>query len=824
MNNARERLHPRRLWNQVPIERRAAVVMAAGLLLAGLTGMMIWFGAHVSALRAHHATGPNWSFPSRVFSGAVPLAPGRVAPEPYVISELAARGYRRVRRAEGVAGTWSRAPGGGLDIVLRGFREAPDPEGFGGPEHVRVTFKDGYIAAVDRRGGIAGAPPPDLDHPPRIEPVAISLIFDEERMWRSWVSLDRVPEEVRAAIIASEDRRFAHHAGVDLRAYARALSVNMKAGRVRQGGSTITQQLARGLFLGRERNFGRKIAEVPLAVGLEVLLSKDQILEMYLNSVYWGQAGSFSIGGVAQAARWYFDAPVESLGVLQGATLAAMIPAPNILDPFRDPGAVKSRRNQVLQNLVETGGLTTAEAARLSKRPLGVRRGSPPIERYPSFTGYASRVLDEALERHAATHDGLAIFTTLDLAWQLQAERAIKGGLAAMDSGASRRRPRLEGAFVALEPATSSVVAMVGGRTPAPGGFNRAWQARRQTGSAIKPIVYSAAFASPAGLTPATTVADTQRAFGEGKDRWTPRNSGGVYHSEVTLAKALEMSLNVATSNVVESIGAEAVAEVAGRFGLGRLRPVMSIGLGSNETTLLDLTNAFAVFPSDGMRRDATPIRLVVDRAGNIVYQPEGKSEQAIPAGIAQLMTGLLQNVVRYGVAAPLRWGYGIDRPVAGKTGTTNDYKDAWFLGFTPDLVAGVWVGYDRPRSIGQQASRTALPLWARAVKGMLEGFPPTPFLADARLDWVNIDPWWGCLADSLSPVERTPFLPGTGPIETCEWRRMSAPPPPSDSSDIGEPWFDEGEPPAEIDTVSTHSTRERPRSAERLLLRARIR
>ena len=776
----------------ITIERRLAILLAAGLLVAGIAGMTVAFGVRVSALRAHRATGPNWSFPSRVYSAGVPLVPDRVAPEPYVLSELAARGYRRVRQASSVPGTWSRAPGGELDVVLRGFPDGDDPEGSGGPERVRVRFRDGRIAAVERLGGIPGAQPPHTDHPPRIEPMLVAMVFDDERMWRSWVSLERVPPGVRDAIIASEDRRFDQHFGVDPRAFARAISVNMRAGKVRQGGSTITQQLARGLFLGRERTLFRKMGEVPLAIGLEVLLSKDQILEMYLNSVYWGQARGFAIGGVAQAARWYFDAPVESLGVLEGATLAAMIPAPNVMNPFENADAVRERRNQVLDDMVEIKRLTPARAARLKTRPLGTRRGRPPVERYPSFSGYVTNHLDRHLKRHAATHHGLSIFTTLDLAWQIHAERAIVGGLAAMESPG--RSPRLQGALVALDPATSSVVAMVGGRSAEPGDFNRAWQARRQSGSAIKPIVYAAAFASPLGLTPATTIADTPRTFGTGKWSWRPRNSGNVYHDEVTLAKALEMSLNVATTNLVEQVGPNEIAAAAGRFGLGKLRPVMSIGLGSNETTLLDLTNAIAVFPAGGMLREPTPIRVVVDRSGSTVYEPAGKSVQVLTPGIAALMTGLLQNVVRYGVAAPLRWAHGLDRPIAGKTGTTNEFHDAWFVGFTPELVAGVWVGYDRPRSIGRQASRTALPLWARAVRGMLEGFPPAPFPADAQLDWVDIDPWWGCLADSLTRAERVPFLMGTGPVATCEWRRILEPPLVPDSSDIGEPWFDDGD------------------------------
>lgn len=737
--------------------------LVLGVLALILVALGILFARHVSELRAQRATGPNWSFPSRVFSDAVPLTVGRTAPDEYLRAELKARGYVEVRGSPEAPGTYARGTGG-YSIVLRGFQDEVDPEGGGGPERVVVRIEDGHIIGVDRLGGIDGALPPDLAHPPRLEPMLVSMLFDEERMWRTYVSLERVPLPVREAIVASEDRRFFSHIGVDFLGTVRALTVNLRQGGIRQGGSTITQQLARGLFLGRERNLFRKLGEVPLALGLEALLSKDQIFEMYLNSVYWGQAEGFSVGGIKEAARWYFDTPVESLTVLEGATLAAMIPAPNLFNPFKDPKRVRERRNAILAALEQTNHLPPGEAERLAAAPLGIHRGKAPIERFPSYSSYVNDALDGVLKHHATTHFGLSIFTTMDLAWQEAAENEIDTGLAQLDRAGGRRR-RLEGAFVVLEPTRASVLAMVGGRKAETGNYNRAFQAQRQTGSAIKPIVYAAAFAS--GLLPSTTVPDVQVTYGRGKEAWRPRNFDGVYHAQVTLAKALENSLNLATTAVVEQVGPHHIADVAADFGLKGLKPVMSIGLGSNETSLLQITSAFTVFASQGMLRKPSPLRLAVDRTGRKVAGPSEEASQAIPPSIAALMTGLLQNVTRYGVARSLRWGYGLDRPVAGKTGTSNDYHDAWFVGFTPELVAGVWVGYDRPQSIGQQASRTALPLWGRAVGRMLRGFPPAPFLTDSELEWVKMDPWAGCLSDSLW-AESTPFLFGTAPTTYC--------------------------------------------------------
>ena len=722
------------------------IVFLVGCSLGGLA-------VRLQALRAQHATGPGWSFPSRVYSDGVTLLAGRTLPEPYLLAELAARAYR-LEPAGVQPGTY-RPVADGYEVGLRGLPEEPQPLGGSGPEIVRLHLAGGHLAALERLGGFPGAARPDTSRPPVLEPVMISLLLDADRVWRTWVSLERVPKVVQGAILASEDRRFYGHVGVDVRGTARALVTNVRSGEIREGGSTITQQLVRALFLGRQRTLLRKVTEVPLAVGVDLLLSKQHILEMYLNSIYWGQAQGFAVGGIAEAARWYFDAPVESLGILEGATLAAMIPAPNLFNPFEQPERTRERRNRVLRDMVETHQISEAQAQELSARPLVVRRGQPPIERFPSYTSYVTSLLDRQVSRQAATHYGLLVVTPMDLAWQVQAEGGLASQLQALGGGG--RRP-LEGAFVALEPATAGIVALVGGRAVKPGDFNRAYQAKRQTGSAIKPIVYAAAFAGPLGLTPASTVADTTRTFGKGRWAWTPHNFDHSTHPEVTLAKALEKSLNIATANLVDLIGPGEVARTAERFGLGQLKAVPSIGLGTNETTLLQLTNAFAVFREHGMLRTPQAVRWVADRMGKQVIAPDERATQVLPDG----------GVVDISTAVPLRSTYGFDRPVAGKTGTTDDFRDAWFIGFTPDVIAGVWVGYDQPRSIGRQAAHTAIPVWARVMGQMLQGFPPTPFETDTQLQWLGVEPWSGFLSDSLCPAENMPFLPGTGPVASC--------------------------------------------------------
>jgi penicillin-binding protein 1B len=562
--------------------------------------------------------------------------------------------------------------------------------------------------------------------------------------------------------VASEDRRFRHHLGIDLKANARALVRNVEAHGVREGGSTITQQLARALFLGTQRTLARKLAEMPLAVGLELVLDKPKILEMYLNGIYWGQAGSVGIGGIAEAARWYFDLPVDSLGLTQAALLAGIIPAPNTFDPFEHPDAARERRDAVLDDMVASKVLTPEARDRAREQPLGVRRGPPPVERFPSYCGYVRDVLARGIGRHAAAGWGLDVFTRMDLVGQSEAERVLDGAVARLGRG-------LQGAFVALDPATAGVTVLVGGRGLKEGDFNRAFQARRQTGSAIKPIVYAAALSVGGGsFTPGSTVPDEKRSFGSGRWAWTPANYDGSYHASVTLAAALARSLNVATANLVDQIGAGTVADVAARFGLGRLKPVASIGLGTNETSLLALTNAYDVFASGGMYREASPIRTVVDGTGAVLLGPPEEASDALPPQTAALMTGLLEDVVRYGVGHPLRSSYGFDRPVAGKTGTTNDYRDAWFVGYVPQLVAGAWAGYDRPRSLGRPAAQVAIPVWAAIMSRLVGDLPPDSFATDRQLEYAVIDPWTGLLADSTCDRMNVPFLYGTAPTMLC--------------------------------------------------------
>lgn len=754
---------------KLPIRRGTIVRYGAVVLAVAVVLSCVQFALSVRALRNHFSSGPQWAFPSRVYSDALSFTVGRPMPSDYLKRHLDLRAYRRVSPPITKPDTYALLPTG-LDVFTRGIRDADDPLGVRGPEHFKVAIAHDRIVAVQRLGGFGGFPLADTSTAPRLEPVPVATFADDGDVRRNWVPLANVPQAMRDAVVASEDRRFYHHLGIDLRSTMRALMTNAKARGVRQGASTITQQLARGLFLSNERNWFRKIREVFLALGLERLLSKDEILEMYLNSVYWGQEGAGGVAGVGEAARRYFDTPVETLDLGQAALLVGIIPAPNLFSPFRNPRIAKLKRDLVLHDMLEMGMIDRETFERERRRPIEVTAGKPKPGRFPSYTSYVREYLRPKLPNSALERSGLSIYTTLDPVWQTAAEAALPAAVAKLTSpGAS---DSLQGAYVALDPSTGAVRAIVGGRDDVPGGFNRAFQAQRQPGSAIKPVVYAAALDPARGdprFGPGTTVPDRQRDFETGQGPWRPKNDEGEYHDQVTLAKALAKSLNVATANIVEGIGPRTVARYGEKFGLRGMKPVPSIGLGTSEVTLVNLVDAYTTFANGGVRTDASPVRAVIGPTGRPFCDVTLQSTRVLPKETAAVMTGLLEDVVFFGVSYPLRKQYGFTRPVAGKTGTTNDFNDTWFIGFTPDVAAGVWVGYDTPKTVGAPAAEAALPVWAKVTTQLLAGFPPTPFASDSTLRLAWIDPYGGKIATPKCPyVMRVPFLPGAAPHELC--------------------------------------------------------
>jgi penicillin-binding protein 1A len=552
---------------------------------------------------------------------------------------------------------------------------------------------------------------------------------------RIFVPLQQIPPALRNAIIAVEDSRFYSHFGVDVRGIVRAAYANFRHGRVMEGGSTITQQLAKVLFLTPDRSFSRKVKEALLALELEKRYSKDRLLELYLNQIYMGH-GAY---GVEAAARMYFGKSVQDLTLPEAAMLAALPRSPGNYSPFERPELAQRRRAIVVGRLLEQGYISETEAKTANRAPLGL----VPSERRRGSGQYFLEYLQQSLEAKYGSDilykSGLAIYTTLDTGLQRAAEQALRDGIQALVARQSARAARgsghaapgaPEGAVVVIEAATGYVKALIGGADFARTEFNRALHAHRQPGSAFKPFVFLAAL--EAGRLPTEILDDSPIRYVTAGKVWAPENYDGKFRGPVTIQQALEESINVPTIRLLEQLGVNPVIEAARRAGIESPLPRdLTLALGSGDVTLLELTAAYGTFANQGVHMEPLMVRYVTDAQGRLVEENIPQGREAISPAIALGLTQMLRGVVERGTAVTARV---LERPLAGKTGTTNDFSNAWFVGYTPSLVAGVWVGHDRPRSLGPEetGARAALPIWVTLMRQALrdrpvENFPPGP-------------------------------------------------------------------------------------------------
>lgn len=594
------------------------------------------------------------------------------------------------------------------------------------------------------------------------------LITELHAERRIFVPLAQIPQALRDAILAVEDRRFYSHWGIDPIGIARAIAQNYRHGRIVEGGSTITQQLTKLLFLTPDKSLERKLKEAVLALELERRYSKDRILEMYLNQVYFGN-GAY---GVEAAARTYFGKSVSELTVREAALLAGLPRAPSTYSPFEHPEAARARRAVVLRRMVEYGVLKEVEARRLARTDLGL---IPPERRRTTgqyFIEYVRRLLEDKYGADMVFKGGLHVYTTLNPQMQLAAEQALREGLRALQ----RRTPagqteHPEGALVTVEPQTGYVKALVGGSDFFRSEFNRAVQARRQPGSAFKPFVYLAAL--EAGYTPATRIEDAPVTYPVGRDGqpWSPENYDRRYRGPITLQQAVEESVNVVTVKLQERVGIQRTIQMARRLGItSPLNPDLTLALGSADLTLLELTSAYAALANQGVWMPPTVIRYVTDQHGRLLEEHVPEGRPAVSPEVAYVMTHMLRGVVERGTGQGAR---ALGRPVAAKTGTTNDYSNAWFVGYTPQLATGVWVGYDRPRSLGRDetGARVAVPIWTAYMQRVLTQTPKEDFAVPPGVSLVpvDLDPSNECVR-----VVTLAFVRGTEPAVHCGPRRPS--------------------------------------------------
>jgi penicillin-binding protein 1B len=670
---------------------------------------------------------------------------------------LARLRYTETRGAPGAPGQFRHADLG-WDIFLRGDGH--------GPARVHLDLHGTRISRVLRDGRLVDEV--------TLEPEVLTSAADRPGEEFRPVRLADVPFSLLSAVLAAEDHRFFEHAGVDVRGLLRAAWANLQAGRVAQGGSTITQQLVKNRLLGSRRTLGRKLREAWLAALVEWRYEKAQILEAYLNEAYLGQRGSLAIRGVGAAARIYFGKEIHQLTLAESAILAGMMRAPNTYSPAMNPERARRRRDVVLARMHELALISEADWQAARRQP--VRTAAVPTSGQPApyFADYVRQELEERFGNDLGAARSSRVYTTLDPTLQRLAEAAVTRGLRRLENDTPRLRrrdpgERLEAALVVVEPASGRILALVGGRDYQASQFNRAVLARRQPGSAFKPFVYLAALrarqAGPA-FTPATMIDDTPITLTVNGEPWAPRNYEDRYEGRVSIRRALEQSLNAATIRVAQEIGLGNVIETARALGItSPLQPVPAMALGAFEVTPLELARAYAALADGGTRPAALTTLVAVDQAedGSPAVL-ETRSARVLAPAESYLMTSLLQGVMTAGTGAAAR-DLGATGSVAGKTGTTNDGRDAWFVGYTPTMLALVWVGFDGADAHGLSAAQAALPIWADFMRQALDAYPAPTFEVPAGISVVRIDAGNGKQATQYCPVAtREVFLAGSEP------------------------------------------------------------
>ncbi len=611
-----------------------------------------------------------------------------------------------------------------------------------------------------------------------VEPQVISYIGSADVRASSYVPLASIPAMVQLSVLSIEDERFYQHFGLDVLGIARAMFRNILSMRLAQGGSTLTQQLAKNMFLSPKRTISRKLLEVPTAISLERHLSKEQLLELYLNEVYLGQEGAVAIHGMPEAASAFFGKKLEDLRVDEAATLAGMIKAPSSYNPRRFPERAKDRRDLVLQKLLEHGHITKNEYSLALKRPVKTVAQQEHRRLAPFYTSALESELSQGIDLDAAASSGLAVYTGLDLGIQRCAEQAVESGLAQAEAANPKLKNRdgpVEAALVAIEPYSGLVKAWVGGRDFGASQFNRVNQSNRQIGSTIKPFLYLSALDGSLNsykvATAASILEDKPMAVNVNNKTWNPENYDHEFRGDVSLRFALEHSLNMPALYISERIGIGALKRTATLFKLSEhVQAVPALALGALDTNLLRLTAAYAALANGGIYVTPRTFISALDSDGTRLLAGQPHEERVSEENATFVLTNILQGVIERGTAKAARTK-GFTRPSAGKTGTSDNARDAWFVGFTPNLAAGVWVGLDDNSPLGLTGGAVAAPIWGDFMKCSAPFFAEAAFIQPRGVLSVPIDGKTGRLATSGCPqasVTQEVFVQGTEPRTRC--------------------------------------------------------
>lgn len=748
----------------------------AFLVMLAFVAFLGYVGYNYVVVTRKFDSARRWDLPSRVYSDSTQIVPGLRYARSLLEPKLNHVGYHEVKGRVENPGEY-RYVGDDLEIFLNNF-EYPDMEFHAMP--VLVEMNGSHVRAIKRLSDgitLRGA---------RIEPELITSIYDNEMEDRVPVSLDAVPKVVTEAIIATEDKSFYSHTGISITGILRAIRTDIRTKSLVAGGSTLTQQLVKNLFLDPSRTFRRKGQEALMALLLEMSYEKDEILEAYLNEIYLGQNGSVQIVGVEQASQVYFGKKVTYLTLPEAATLAQMIRSPNVLSPLKNPERAKARRNVVLKQMFDQRRISEREYQEATASPLTVTRFPKTSRSAPFFVDLVLKQLRETYPETQLKTEGLRIFTSLDMIMQRSAEEALDNGIANLGRKYKHVRNSdtpLEGVVLTIQPGTGYVKALVGGRNYSKTQFNRAIQARRQPGSLFKPFVYVTAMDPSRGsqtFTASTVLDDSPISVKAGSADWKPQNYDNRYHGRVPVREALAHSYNIPAVRAAIDAGVPNVIRTAANIGVeSKLQPYPSVSLGSFEVTPLEIAYAYSAFANLGVKSEPVTILAVVTRAGELLETRNLKMKRVAPASVCYVMNDVLKDVFDYGTAARAR-SLGFERKFAGKTGTTNNYRDAWLIGYSPRILSLVWVGFDDGHSVRLAGGDACIPIWTRHMNRIDGLIQDVDWKRPEDVTSREIDPLSGMLATPYCPRTRSEvYVAGTEPESVCALHAGSGEPSP---------------------------------------------
>ncbi|MDH4560384.1 MULTISPECIES: penicillin-binding protein 1B [unclassified Pseudomonas] len=721
----------------------------------GLVGLVILagFAIYLDAVVQEKFSGKRWTVPAKVYARPLELFVGLKLSKDDFLKELDALGYRRESVSNGPGA--ASVSGSTVELNTRGFQfyEGAEPA-----QRVRVRFSGDFVAGLNQASGA------DLAVA-RLEPLLIGGLYPAHHEDRVLIKLDQVPAYLVETLVATEDREFFNHHGVSIKSIARAFWVNATAGELRQGGSTLTQQLVKNFYLTSERSISRKATEAMMAVLLELHYDKREILEAYLNEVFLGQDGQRAIHGFGLASQYFFSQPLAELKVDQIALLVGMVKGPSYYNPRRFPERALERRNLVIDLLAEQNVITPAEAVAAKAKPLGVsKRGSLADSSYPAFLDLVKRQLREDYREEDLTEEGLRIFTSFDPILQSKAETSLNETLKRLEG--RKGVDQVESAMVVSNPETGEIQALIGSRQPRFAGFNRAVDAVRPIGSLIKPAVYLTALERPSQYTLTSWVADEPFSVkGQDGQVWRPQNYDRRAHGTIYLYQGLANSYNLSTAKLGLELGVPNVLKTLERLGVSREWPAYpSMLLGAGALSPMEVATMYQTLANGGFNTPLRAIRSVLTAEGEPLKRYPFQIQQRFDPGAIYLVQNAMQRVMREGTARSVYSQLPSSLTLAGKTGTTNDSRDSWFAGFSQDLLAVVWLGRDDNGKTPLTGATGALQVWTAFMR-KADPLPlDMPMPDNVVQAWI--DPHSGQGSDASCPgAVQMPYIRGSEPV-----------------------------------------------------------